>query len=75
MRRRSRSDPLSPTLPRQGGGSKRISGLRYRSQRSQQGGLNAYASSGLSALIPSGHDGLTTHSVPNVDEGMIEARL
>ena len=43
---RSRSDPLSPTLPHQGGGSKRISSLRYRSQRSQQGGLNAYDRTG-----------------------------
>ncbi|WP_296704389.1 hypothetical protein [Thiocapsa sp. UBA6158] len=29
--------------------------------------------SGLPALIPSGQDGLTTHSVADVGEGMIEA--
>ncbi|QVL48988.1 MAG: hypothetical protein KFB96_00100 [Thiocapsa sp.] len=35
--------------------------------------LAILASSGLPALIPSGQDGLTTHSVAAVGEGMIEA--
>lgn len=36
------SDPLSPTLPHQGGGSMGISGLCYTCQHSQPGGVRIY---------------------------------